>query len=253
MSGRLGLPRQTISDNPIPSSVFAYISVRGPESVFDGTTATLAASPAAYHATKADRDSVRRELDKHGFTILAESMLGMSVVAPAGAYEDITGGTLTAVERLVHSVAGRTEYVTHLDITGPKQPTTLGVGMVKSKTLKIDGIVLEKPRTYHAVFPSPIPLNSPKFHLRVPGDVQVALNAVAAHQKGFKGAGVDIVMPDSGWYRHPFFTAQGYNIKTPIGVLPGTDRSKDPVGHGTGESANIFALAPEGRGRDGHC
>jgi hypothetical protein len=25
----------------------------------------------------------------------------------------------------------------------------------------------------------------------------------------------------------------------------GTDRSKDPVGHGTGESANIFAVAPQ--------
>jgi subtilisin family serine protease len=52
-------------------------------------------------------------------------------------------------------------------------------------------------------------------------------------------------MPDSGWYRHPFFTANHYDIKTPIAVVPGTDRSKDPQGHGTGESANIFAVEPE--------
>jgi hypothetical protein len=135
--------------------------------------------------------------------------------------------------------------VTHLDIVGNKQPATLGVGAVKSKTLKIDGIVLEGPRVYHAVFPSPIPPNSPKFHLRVPGDVEVALNAVAAHQQGQRGGGVLVAMPDSGWFRHPFFTAHGYNIKTPIAIVPGTDRSKDPQGHGTGESANIFAVAPE--------
>ena len=50
---------------------------------------------------------------------------------------------------------------------------------------------------------------------------------------------------DSGWYRHTFFTANGYNIRTPITVVPGTDRSKDQNGHGTAKSANIFAVAPE--------
>jgi hypothetical protein len=51
-------------------------------------------------------------------------------------------------------------------------------------------------------------------------------------------------MPDSGWYRHPYFTANGYHIKTPIIAVPDTDPSKDPVGHGTAQSANIFAVAP---------
>jgi len=51
-------------------------------------------------------------------------------------------------------------------------------------------------------------------------------------------------MPDSGWYRHPYFTANGYQVKKPIVAVPGTNPSKDPIGHGTGESANIFAMAP---------
>ena len=242
---RFGLPLQTVSDDPIPESVIGYISVHGPESVFGGKIKTLHTSHGAYHATKADRDSVRRDLEKNGFKILAESALGMSVAAPRAAYEDITGGELKAVERLTQAEAGRTRYVTNLDIVGKKQPDALGVGTVKSKTLKIDGIVLEKPRIYHAVFPSPMPSSSPKFHLRVPGDVEVALNAVVAHQQGQRGAGVLIAMPDSGWYRHPFFTAHGYNIQTPIAMVPGTDRSIDPQGHGTGESANIFAIAPD--------
>lgn len=241
---RLGLPLETISDNPIPETVIGYVSVQGGESVFGGKVKKLHKSAKAYHAKKSDRDSVRRDLEKNGFSIIAESALGLSVTAPGGAYEEITGGTLETKERLMYSDAGYSEYVTHLDIVGDKQPATLGVGTVKTKTLKVDGIVLERPRVYHAVFPSPIPPSSPKFHLRVPGDVAVALNAVVAHQQGYRGDGVLVAMPDSGQYRHPFFTAQGYKVKIPMAVVPGTNRSKDPVGHGTGESANIFAVAP---------
>ena len=171
--------------------------------------------------------------------------MGLSVSAPGGAYEDLTGGELRPVERLMQGEAGRIRYVTNIDIVGTKQPTALGVGVVKSKALKVDGVVIEKPRMYNAVFPSPIPANSPKFHLRVPNDVEVGLNAVTAHQQGQRGGGVLIAMPDSGWYRHPFFSAHNYNVQTPIAMVPNTDRSVDPQGHGTGESANIFALAPE--------
>jgi subtilisin family serine protease len=240
----LGLPLETISDNPIPEHVIGYISVQGKESVFRGEVKGLHQSAKAYHANKTDRDAVRRDLEKSGFEVVSESALGFSVVAPSDAYVDITGGELEAKERLMHSEGGDIRYVTHLDIVGKDQPATLGVGRVKSKTLKVDGIVLEKPRIYYAMFPSPIPPDSPKFHLRVPGDVAVTLNALAAHQQGHRGDGVLVAMPDSGWFRHPFFTAHGYNVKQPIAVVPGTNRSKDPAGHGTGESANIFAIAP---------
>ncbi len=120
----------------------------------------------------------------------------------------------------------------------------IGVCLAKSKASKVDGIVLESPRQFHSVFPSPIPPNSPKYHLRLPGDLATALGAQAARQKGFRGEGVSVAMPDSGWYRHPYFTANGYKIKKPLVAIPGTNPSKDPVGHGTGESANIFAIAP---------
>jgi subtilisin family serine protease len=94
------------------------------------------------------------------------------------------------------------------------------------------------------VFPSPSPPSSPKFHLRVPDDVAAILNAISAHRNGTIGQGITVAMPDTGFYRHPFFTAQHYSVNTPITMVRGTDPSKDPVGHGTGEAANIFALAP---------
>jgi subtilisin family serine protease len=51
-------------------------------------------------------------------------------------------------------------------------------------------------------------------------------------------------MVDSGHYRHPYFAAHGYSLGPTVALVPGTDAGKDPHGHGTGESANIFAIAP---------
>jgi subtilisin family serine protease len=241
---KFGLPVLMESDNPVPANIVGYVSVRGAESVFGAKVTQLNKTAKAYYADKKDRDSVRKDLEKSGFEIIAESSLGMSVYAGPGQFEELTGGTIQPTERLVLTTDGVREYVTHLDIVGDKQPKALGVGAVKSKSLKVDGIVLERPRQFHAVFPSPIPLNSPKYHLQLPNDVATSLSALAAHQQGVRGDGVNVVMPDSGWYRHPYFTANGYRVKTPIVAIPGTNPSKDPIGHGTGESANIFAVAP---------
>ena len=239
-----GLPAFMQSDNPVPDKIMGYVSVRGKASVFGEGRKKPPKTSKACHAPKTDRDSVRKDLEKSGFEIVAESALGISVYAQPGQFEELTGGKVEPKEKLALTVNGVREYVTCLDIVGTNQPEALGVGTVKAKSLKVDGIVLELPKQYHAVFPSPIPASSPKFHLRLPNDVATLLGALPAHQKGQRGDGVDIVMPDSGWYRHPYFTANGYQVKKPIVAVSGTNPSKDPVGHGTGESANIFAIAP---------
>jgi hypothetical protein len=52
-------------------------------------------------------------------------------------------------------------------------------------------------------------------------------------------------MCDSGWFKHPYFVGRGYKA-APVVLGPGaTLPLKDEVGHGTGESANIFANAPD--------
>jgi Subtilase family len=241
---KFGLPLLIDSDNPVPKRIVGYISVQGKASVFGRGKPALHKSAKAYHADKKDRDSTRKSLEKSGFEILAESALGISVLAEASQYEELTGGKVLPKERLMQTSPGFNEYISCLDIVGTNQPQDMGVGYVKDASLKIDGVVLESPKQFHAVFPSPIPPSSPKFHLRLPGDVATALGVQAAWRKGFHGEGVMIAMPDSGWYRHPYFTANGYNIKKPLVAISDTDPSKDPIGHGTGESANIFAVAP---------
>jgi subtilisin family serine protease len=83
------------------------------------------------------------------------------------------------------------------------------------------------------------------WHLRVPSDVSLGLNADRAHREGATGRGVRCVMTDSGWFEHPYFVERGYRV-SPVVLAPGaTAPEADEVGHGTGESANLLAVAPD--------
>ncbi len=187
---------------------------------------------------------MRQNLERGGFTVLAESPLGLAVAGAPRAYEELSGGRVEMTERLMVAEEGCSRYVTHADLVGDHQPATLGVGAVRSKAAKIDGVLLDRPRIYAAVFPTPVPPLVTKFHLRVPDDVATALGAQEAHRDGHFGEDVLVAMPDSGQADHPFFAAHRYTIQPTISVVPNTNPGKDPVGHGTGESANIFAIAP---------
>jgi hypothetical protein len=93
--------------------------------------------------------------------------------------------------------------------------------------------------------PSPFPPTVKYFHLTVPNDTARLLNARPVHQAGTRGKGVRVVMVDSGFaHDHPFFVTNRFS--STVALAPGaTNRKTDPNGHGTGESANIFSIAPE--------
>lgn len=97
-----------------------------------------------------------------------------------------------------------------------------------------------RPVEYHA--PLPYPPHESIYHLRL-SEVALALNAVRAHQKGTDGTGTRVAMADSGFWLHPWFIRSGFSLlPTPS---PGSgDPTVDESGHGTGEAANIFAVAP---------
>ena len=109
---------------------------------------------------------------------------------------------------------------------------------------ELDAVALEIKRYCFSGRVSPLPPNVPFFHLVIPEDVSSGLNAAQAHRAGYTGQGVRVVMVDSGWYRHPYFTSRGYHANPPVLGSGATDIEHDESGHGTGESANIFAVAP---------
>lgn len=93
-------------------------------------------------------------------------------------------------------------------------------------------------------FESPLPPRVDYDHLRVPDDVALVLRARLAQADGATGRGVLVAMPDTGFYRHPFFAWHGYHYSATL--APDAVRlESDEVGHGTAESANVFAIAPE--------
>jgi subtilisin family serine protease len=195
-----------------------------------------------FYAAEGAEAAADREIERAGLHVVAESALGRAVAGPPEAYEELTGGTVQPYERLVRTRTNRSEYVTHLDIVGPDQPDEPGVAAVGSDA--IEGVALEQPQSPQAVFPAPVAPDVARFHLRVPDDVALILGAELAHRRGEVGDGVLVAMVDSGWFRHPFFIAHGYASNPAVAVVPGTNPGADPHGHGTGESANIFAIAP---------
>ncbi|MER7770453.1 S8 family serine peptidase [Kitasatospora sp. NPDC096140] len=236
------LPKTTQNGQLPPDLVFGYVSARS-EGGTPMTEAVDLTSAAPFRASESIRARAKERAEEAGLTVTAESRLGFTVYGSPAAYEQLTGGRVTSYEALQHVSIGRRRYVTHLDLEGPGQPEARGVGAAPDAD-DIEAVVLEQPRSCYRLSPSPQPPNVTKFHLRLPGDVAMLLGATAAHGQGAVGAGVDVAMVDTGHYRHPFFTLQGYDVDPVVTVVPGTSPAKDPIGHGTGESANIFAVAP---------
>jgi hypothetical protein len=240
----MSLPAEFSVDESPPDMIFAYVSPRSQGGVpITEAEVTAATSVEPFYSDGEVASAARRHAEDSGLAITAESRLGFTVAGPAGAYTELTGGSVVAREVLQRTEMGRSRYVTHLDIVGPGQPAGLGVGSVRDDDA-IEAVVLERPRSPRAVFPSPLPPTVTKFHLTLPGDVSGLLGAGPAQRDGASGDGVTVAMVDTGQYAHPYFAFHGYRVQAAVAVVPGTNPAKDPVGHGTGESANIFAVAP---------
>ena len=233
------------SGQPLPDTIQGYVSVRSQQGASAFDLKTLPNNTKEFHATQADRAEAAKALESMGFTILSESRLGFALAGKPEAYEELTGGRLVTTERLMHAEMGRRRYVTHIDVVGREQPDNCGLGRIKSEAARLEGLVIERPRILMGVFPPPIPPNVNRDYLRVPDDVALGLSCAQAHRAGHTGAGTVVAMVDSGQFDHPFFRAHGYRVEPPITVVPGTSSHVDPVGHGTGESANTFAVAPD--------
>jgi subtilisin family serine protease len=128
-------------------------------------------------------------------------------------------------------------------------PETDLPGLISTKSSRfsevLEGVAIEEPRYFFG--PSRFPPLKTYWHFDVPAGISLGCNADKAHRTGIAGNGVKVAMVDSGHYAHPFFSARGYRV-APVVLGPGAANPlNDESGHGTGESANIFAVAPDVR------
>jgi subtilisin family serine protease len=181
--------------------------------------------------------SVGRLLEA-GFQILQITPQTINFAGPPDAFEKTFRTRI--LEREMSRPNGPS--ITHLDspdtdITGYISTVGTRVGDV------IEGVAIEVPRIYLSAPPIPPPVDY--WHLDVPGDVASGCNASLLHRLGVTGQGVKVAMVDSGWFRHPYFTAHQYRVAPVVLGPAATEPEHDESSHGTGESANIFALAPD--------
>jgi Subtilase family len=224
----------------LPDRIFAHASPRsvGGRSLFDPKkgpvrlrAARAFASPPGLIAIAAAR------LRAAGFDILQMTPYTINIAASPDVYRAVFGRNL--VEKEVPLPNGGTS--THIECQGCPSPRLIPVEGTEFADI-LEGVALEVPRSLVQV--STLAPNASYWHLRTPGDLALGLNALPLHRHGIDGRGVRVAMVDTGWFRHPYFDAYGYDI-APVVLGPGATLPEvDDSGHGTGESANVLALAP---------
>jgi hypothetical protein len=230
----------------LPRRIFAQASPTsvGGTSMFSGSRSITAKSVEGFRSDPGVITRAKDRLRRAGFEILASNKLTINIAGSATTYQRAFGQKLQAVEREVLRERRERRPITFIEV---EDAPVRGLVDTSESSLAdvVEGVAIEEPAVLYAPQPRPFPPKVDYWHLEVPGDVSLALNADVVHREGITGSGVKVVMTDTGWYRHPFFERRGYRATDAL-LGPGATRpDNDEVGHGTGESANAFAAAPD--------
>jgi len=237
--------RQTKAAAPkVPSLIYAQASPRsiGGVSLFDAQENVQAATALDFFSESAVIQRAVAKLRGAGFEVLQVAPTTINIAASAETYRRAFNTRIIAEER--HTVKGpdQDDYATFIECPDTALPGLIATNGTQFEDV-LEGVAIEEPRYFMAasMFPPP----KAYWHLDVPGDVSLGCNADRAHRAGITGKGVKVAMVDSGWFKHPYFVERGYKA-APVVLGPGAANPlKDESGHGTGESANIFAVAPD--------
>lgn len=232
---------ESVGAQPLPELVFAQAS---PRSV--GGTSLFEAGPVTQETAAAftsEPELLRRtaeQLAAAGFQVLNVSAQTVNIAGAPALYEEYFQTRLRTEERPVLKPGQRQDTATFIEPAGAALSGLIDPARSPAAEL-LEGVAIERPVYPHE---QPIPPATGYWHLHLPGDVTLGLDADRAHRAGWTGKGVRVAMVDSGWYRHPYFTDRGYQASVVLG--PGTTGAdSDDNGHGTGESANLLAVAPD--------
>lgn len=213
-------------------------SVGKSKSMFDEDACPTVATVDDYRPPKSLSIELARRLQKNGITVLHVGDFSISASCTEGKFESFFK-TKISENRLPKKAKAPSDYV--MRTPAKKAPWQLPT---------VDGLDQLIERAY--IQPDPIffagerpipPFWNDEFRLRVPNDVAQILQATSVHKRGVTGKGVRVVMPDTGFYHHPYFQDQGYNFLA-VTAPDTVNHATDPNGHGTGECANLFATAP---------
>ncbi|MBI3970033.1 MAG: S8 family serine peptidase [Chloroflexi bacterium] len=228
----------------VPGRIFAQASPRsvGGVSMFEAQEQIYSATAANFFSEQDVVNRAASRLQEAGFEVLQVTPLTINIAGPAETFQRAFNTTIIAEERPAIKELGLETTATFLDTPEPRIPGLITTAGTPFDDV-LEGVAIEEPRYFMA--PSMFAPLKAYWHLRVPGDISLACNADRAHRTAITGSNVKVAMVDSGWYKHPFFVGRGYRA-APVVLGPGAANPlADESGHGTGESANIFAVAPD--------
>ncbi len=227
----------------LPEVVYAQASPKsvGGVSLFDVTRPVTRSNVADFVSEESVIRTAASRLQAAGFQVLQTAATTINIAGPPGLYQEYFQITLRAEERPVVKSGGVVGTATFVECPQTDLPGLVPTGRSPAADV-LEGVAIEEPIYFHESAFAP---KKAYWHLEVPGDVAAGLNAERAHRGQTTGLGIKAVMVDSGWYRHPYFVTRGYRA-APVVLGPATaNPNDDEVGHGTGESANLFAVAPD--------
>ena len=236
------------SNAKMPSKIYAQVSPKsvGGVSMFEAQNQIFSETVPNFFSEEEAVNEAVAKLQEAGFEILQISPLTINIAGTRANYEKAFNTEIVIEDREVIKGIGKEskeeDVAQFLETPDNDVPGLIQTDGTEFESF-IEGVALEEPRYFMA--PSMFPPQPDYWHLDVPAGVSLGCNADKAHRAGITGKGIKVAMVDSGWYKHPFFTNRGYSA-APVVLGPATANPlKDESGHGTGESANIFAVAPD--------
>ena len=177
-------------------------------------------------------------LRQRGFVVSGRGRMTLSVRGTADQFERIFGTRLSTIA-LDQSLCYSAPCVYYPPQDAPWDPDP-------DLALLIDDAYIQWPHIYlsdPAISARPPAVNY--YHLDVLNDVPARLNVPPIHRERHQGEGIRVAMIDTGFaHAHPFFARNGFTSSVVL-APSATSRCTDPGSHGTGESANVFAIAPK--------
>lgn len=223
--------------------VVAVVSPRsiGEVSLFETKAPIISENVGQFRSEESDTRDACNELTKLGFRVLNVGSTTVSIGGSRKLFQDVFGVKLHK-EKLEVIEGQRVEF-----FAAPGEPAEQLLRAPGELSNLIEGVAIAQPPELFESSLPPIAEADPAAYryLFVPDEVAVILRAARVHRLGATGRDVVVAMIDTGHYRHPFFTWRGFRV-LPTLLGPGqSNPTQDTHGHGTGESANIFAAAPD--------
>lgn len=238
------------SGRPNEDDLRVSVTFRRPDGQPGPTKLGAPISTPAVEAFKPDpveMDLALAELGRRGFMVTARGQMTASLRCDRTTFEKVFGTNLTAMSLDVAGAQFKDFLFPPDDAPWNPDPTIRDLiddAYIQWPHIYMGRAATLQPAAALAAPISAVPPPATYHHLNVPGDVARLLRATPVHQAGVTGKGVRVAMIDSGFaHDHPYFPAHAYSSSVVLAPRA-TNRAVDLNGHGTGESANVFAVAP---------